>query len=353
MTQSTWMIYGATGYSGRLIAEQAQRQGLQPVIAGRSEAKVAALADALDLPARVFSVQDGEAVRRGLKGVKVLLNCAGPFSATARELMGACIELGVHYADITGEIEVFELAASLNDAARDGGVVLCPGVGFDVIPTDCMAAKLHQLMPDATQLALGFDSRSGFSPGTAKTSVEGLAKGGCVRRDGRLERVPLGYKTRRIDFGAGEKLAMTIPWGDVSTAYRSTGIDNIEVYIPASPGLVKRLRKLNYLRWLLRLSVVQRWMKKRVDKTVRGPNEDQRAQLTTAVWGEVRNAAGAVKTGRIQVANGYELTVTGSLAMVELLLHNPPAQGGHYTPTLLADADLITRLPGSGAFSFA
>ena len=119
---------------------------------------------------------------------------------------------------------------------------MCPGVGFDVIPTDCLAATLKAALPDATHLALGFDSRSGFSPGTAKTSVEGLAQGGKIRRDGKIVVVPLAYKTRRIDFGDGEKLAMTIPWGDVSTAFHTTGIPNIEVYIPGSPAMVAQVR---------------------------------------------------------------------------------------------------------------
>ena len=124
--------------------------------------------------------------------------------------MAACLATHAHYLDITGEISVFEHSRTLDAAARAAGIVVCPGVGFDVIPTDCVAAALKAALPDATQLALGFDSRSGFSPGTAKTSVEGLAQGGKVRKDGRIISVPLAYKTRRIDFGDGEKLAMTI-----------------------------------------------------------------------------------------------------------------------------------------------
>src|SRR4029450_11479577 len=175
-----------------------------------------------------------------------------------------------HYLDITGEISVFEHARTLDAAARAVGIVICPGVGFDVIPTDCVAAALKAALPDATHLALGFDSRSGFSPGTAKTSVEALAQGGKVRQDGRIVSVPLAYKTRRIDFGDGEKLAMTIPWGDISTAYTTTGIPNIEVYIPGSPAMVARARRANRVRWLLGIRLVQSVMKRRIEKTVKG-----------------------------------------------------------------------------------
>src|SRR3990172_9343481 len=169
----------------------------------------------------------------------------------ATSMMTACLAKRAHYLDITGEIGVFEHARTLDAAARAAGIVICPGVGFDVIPTDCVAAALKAALPEATYLALGFDSRSGFSPGTAKTSVEGLAQGGKVRQDGRIVSAPLAYKTRRIDFGDGEKLAMTIPWGDVSTAYATSGILNIEVYIPGSPAMVARARRVNRLRWLL------------------------------------------------------------------------------------------------------
>ena len=198
---------------------------------------------------------------------------------------------------------MFEHAQSLNDRARAAGVVICPGVGFDVVPTDCVAAALKNAMPDATHLALGFDSRSSFSPGTAKTSIEGMTQGGKVRRDGKIISVPLAYRVRRIDFGAGEKLAMTIPWGDVSTAWQTTGIANIEVFIPGSAGMIRGARFANWIRPLLGLPFVQRMLKARIGKTVIGPDQEKRADQGTHVWGEVRNASGDCKTARVHTAN--------------------------------------------------
>ena len=346
-----WMIYGANGYTGQLIAREAVSRGLRPVLAGRSESSVAGLARELGLEARIFPLDGSRGAVDSLTGMRVVLHCAGPFSATARPMMEACIEAGSHYLDITGEIAVFELAHELGRRAAGKGVLLCPGTGFDVVPTDCLAAKLAEAMPEATHLALGFDSRSGFSPGTAKTSVEGLAGGGKIREAGEIRTVPLAFRTRRIDFGDGEKLAMTIPWGDVSTAYRTTGIPNIEVYIPASPGLVKRLKRMNHIRALLGLGPVQAFMKRQVEKRVRGPSESQRSQLTTSVWGEVRDAAGKTLTGRIRTANGYDITVTASLAIVSALLAGQAASG-HVTPARLMGSDFVATLPGSGAFRF-
>jgi short subunit dehydrogenase-like uncharacterized protein len=342
-----WMIYGANGYTGELIAREAKKRGMTPVLAGRSAEKVAILARELGLESRVFGLEDVNAAAEQLRGIGLVLHCAGPFSATAAPMIDACLKAKAHYLDITGEIGVFEYAQSKNNAAHNAGVVICPGVGFDVIPTDCVAASLKKALPDATHLALGFDSRSGFSPGTAKTSVEGLAQGGKVRQDGKIVSVPLAARVRKINFGDGEKLAMTIPWGDVSTAYYSTGIPNIEVYIPGTPALIANAKRANYFRWFLGLGPVQNAIKRRIGKTVKGPDEQLRAKLPTYVWGEATNAKGEKKTARIKTANGYSLTVTGSLAVVEFLLKNRPL-GGSYTPSKLVGADLVTLLPDSG-----
>src|SRR5262249_44328381 len=277
---------------------------------------------------------------------------AGPLAATAAPMMARCLATHAHYLDITGEISVFEHARTLEAAARTAGIAVCPGVGFDVIPTDCVAAALKAALPDATHLALGFDSRSGLSPGTAKTSVEGLAQGGKVRKDGRIISVPLAYKTRRIDFGDGEKLAITIPWGDVSTAYATTGIPNIEVYIPGSPAMVAWLRRANRFKWLIDTGLAQRYMKRRIERTVKGPTAAKRDVHPTFVWAEDTNARGERRTARIKTANGYSLTVTGALAVAEhLLANNVP--GGVYTPAKLIGPDLVTRLPGSGPIEMA
>lgn len=336
------MIYGANGYSGKLMSQKAKQLDMKPIVAGRNKSVINALATELNLEERIFDLSDSNNIESNLKDIDVVIHCAGPFSKTAKPMIEACLNSKTHYLDITGEINVFELAKSYNQKAKEAGVVLCPGVGFDVIPTDCLASQLKELMPDATHLALGFDSKSGFSPGTAKTSVEGLAQGGKVRKDGNIISVPLAYKTKKIDFGNGEKLAMTIPWGDVSTAYFTTQIPNIEVYIPASPKLVSRLKKMNFIRPILGLGFVQNFMKKRIEKSVKGPSENQRAKLKTYLWGEVKNANGDAKELRIITANGYALTVDGGLFMlIETLKTN---KSGYFTPSTLVNNNILERL---------
>jgi short subunit dehydrogenase-like uncharacterized protein len=194
-------------------------------------------------------------------------------------------------------------------------MVLCPGVGFDVVPTDCVALKLKLAMRDATHLALGFESKTGLSKGTAKTSIEGAGAGGRVRRDGKLVQVPLAAATRTIDFGAGERLAVSIPWGDVATAFYTTGIPNIEVFSASSPRGVERLRRANRYLPLLRQRWVRALLKFGVQRRVQPPTQSQRDDNPSFIWGEARNAAGKVITARMRTANGYTLTVHASLAI--------------------------------------
>src|SRR6266550_6648973 len=146
-----WMIYGANGYTGQLIAELANNHGEKPILAGRNAAKVRALAEKLGLPWRAFALD-----RPDLRDIELVLHCAGPFSATSRPMVDACLLARAHYLDITGEIDVFESVLGRDEEARQRGIVLLPGAGFDVVPSDCLAALLKQRLPSATKLELAF-----------------------------------------------------------------------------------------------------------------------------------------------------------------------------------------------------
>ena len=340
-----WMIYGANGYTGRLIAHEAVRRGYKPVLAGRS-ASIAELARELGLPHRVFDLADPSAVRAGLEGQHLVLHCAGPFSATCAPMLEGCLSIGAHYLDITGEIEVFKYCHEQDARARQRGIVVIPGSGFDVVPTDCLAAQLKKALPDATHLVLAFEAGGGPSPGTAKTSVEGLGNGGRARIDGKLVRVPLAWKSRTFERDGQQRTAMTIPWGDVYTSYISTGIPNVEVYMAVSPATIANVRRMRLLGPLLRTRFVQAFMKRRVERSVRGPSDEKRENTVTHVWGEVRNAAGAEVKRHLVVPNGYALTVTASLGIVERLLQPAAAQAGFRTPSQLMGDDYVMTLPG-------
>ena len=344
------LIYGANGYTGEMIARAASARGLAPVLAGRSRDAIAALANELGCDHRIFDLSDPAGLAAGLAGCRVVIHCAGPFSATAAPMMAACIAARVHYTDITGEIDVFEHAFRQDAVARAAGVLVCPGTGFDVVPTDCLALTLARALPDASRLALGFDSRSGLSRGTAATSIEGLGNGSCVREAGTLRRIPLGSRARRIDFGAGEKLATAIPWGDVSTAYRTTGIPDIEVFIPVSPKALANLRRLGRFGWLLRRRAVQSFLKSRIAKREPGPDASAREKTPVHVWGEATNASGRVLSARIRVPNGYTVTKDAAVAIAERLLEDD-VPAGFTTPARLMGSDFVTRLPGASQVS--
>ncbi|HEY2345388.1 MAG TPA: saccharopine dehydrogenase NADP-binding domain-containing protein [Xanthomonadaceae bacterium] len=339
-----WMVYGANGYTGRLIAAEAVRRGLKPVLAGRSDS-VAKLADELGLEHRAFDLSDPAAVRAGLEGMSLVLHCAGPFSATCAPMLEACLDQGVHYLDITGEIEVFAHCHAQDARARQHGILVLPGAGFDVVPTDCMAALLKRELPTATHLVLAFEAGGGPSPGTAKTSVEGLGNGGRARIDGKLVRVPLAWKSRTFQRDGQSRSAMTIPWGDVYTSFISTGIPNVEVYMAVSPATIANVRRMRLLGPLLRTGFVQGWMKRRVERSVRGPSDEKREATVTHVWGEVRDPQGGAVKRLLVTPNGYALTVTASLGIVERLLREA-APAGFSTPSQLMGADYVLSLPG-------
>jgi short subunit dehydrogenase-like uncharacterized protein len=348
MTAPRLLVYGANGYTGALIAREAVRRGLAPILAGRSAAPVAALATELRCDSRTASLDDSAALARLLQGVRVVLHCAGPFNATSAPMVEACLRTGVHYLDITGEIDVFEAVHARDAEARAAGVVLCPGAGFDVVPTDCLAARLAAELPDATFLALGFDAQGRPSRGTLKTSVENLGRGGRIRSAGRIVPVAHAFRERDIDFGEGVRTAVTIPWGDVSTAFHTTRIPNVETYIAMPSRQIAGLRRLNALGGLLRLGIVQSLAKRVVMRGPPGPDEATRAATRMLVWGEAQAPSGERVAGRLRVANGYDVTVHASLDIATKLLGSVRAEEcGHRTPSQLMGSGFIETLPGS------
>jgi short subunit dehydrogenase-like uncharacterized protein len=350
--KEAWLLYGANGYTGELIAREARTRGLRPILSGRNEPAIERLAEELGCDFRSFALEDQTGVVRGLEGVALVLHCAGPFSATARPMITACLRTRTHYLDITGEIEVFEWAHDRDAEAREAGILLCPGAGFDVVPSDCLAGQLKEAMPDATHLALGFDSRSTPSRGTAKTMLERVRYGSAVRVDGRIVNIPLASRIREIDFGAGLKTAIAIPWGDVSTAFHTTGIPNIEVYIPASPRAVQGLKRLDRFKFILGFSPLRRWLGRRANRGVPGPDVQEREKTPVMLWGEGRNAAGRTIVGRLRVANGYTTTVHSTLGIVErILLGTTPT--GYRTPSQVMGADFVSTLPGATGVSLS
>lgn len=346
MSQPTWLIYGAYGYTGDLVAREAVRRGMTPILAGRDRSRVAAQARALGLDSRAFELTDREEVRRGLEGAEAVLHCAGPFFRTSRPMVQGCLTAGAHYLDITGEVTVLEGVLRAAPKAQAAGIVLLPGVGFDVVPTDCLAARLAAELPGATELALAFHQEGGgVSRGTLRTAIAGLPYGGAVRCGGELQRVPLAAEAREIDFMGGRRWAMSVPWGDLATAWRSTGIPDIRVYAGASPRRIRSLRRLRPLLPLLRVPPLGRAVSRHLTRGVRGPDAVARDSARSWLWGEVRGPNGSA-TATLEVAEGYTFTALAAVESVARVLAGRVAPGA-WTPSQAFGAGFVTEIPGT------
>jgi short subunit dehydrogenase-like uncharacterized protein len=343
-----WMIYGANGYTGRLAARYAKDHGLSPVVAGRHGERIRSLADELALESRVFDLADEAVATTNLEGMAAVLHCAGPFSATSRPMLAACLRTGTHYLDITGEIAVLEDAHSRNQEFIAAGIVVIPGVGFDVVPTDCLAAMLKRELISATHLKLAFMSRDGkLSPGTAKTMVEGLPEGGRIRENGRIIKVPPAHKVETIPFTEWlSATAVAIPWGDVATAYYSTGIPNIEVFLGVPETQVGRMRISGFIRSLLGLAPVQSIMKALIARRVKGPSDEQRARDEVYVYGEAWDAAGRRVAMRLRTREAYTLTAESGVKAILKVLDGRLAPGA-YTPSMAFGTEYVLELEGT------
>jgi short subunit dehydrogenase-like uncharacterized protein len=345
MMTGPWLLYGANGYTGELVARLAVVRGHHPILAGRKADAICALADELDLPRRLFSLDDPRRVDEGLEGMSLVLHCAGPFAGTSRAMADACLRTRTHYLDITGEVAVFEALATRDGEARDAGIVVLPGCGFDVVPTDCLALHLKGRLPAARRLALGFEALGRVSHGTALTALEGWGAGGLVRRGGALTPVPSAWRTRTIDFGQGGRKALTIPWGDVSTAWHTTGIPDIEVFM-AAPWTLRLLtrasRALGPLasgRWLRRL------VRQQILAGPRGPSPEERARGGAWVWGEAEDEAGRRVVSRLRTPEAYTFTARASLAALERVLAGE-APEGFQTPASAFGPDFVLGIEG-------
>ncbi|GAB4212384.1 MAG: saccharopine dehydrogenase NADP-binding domain-containing protein [Roseiflexaceae bacterium] len=340
------LIYGAYGYTGELITRQAVERGLRPILSGRDPARVARLAAEYGLEHRAVRLDDPAGLAATLRGVQAVLHCAGPFGQTAAPMATACLRGGVHYLDITGETAVFEALAGRDSEAQAAGVMLLPGAGFDVVPSDCLALHLKARLPGAISLAVAYGGMAQISRGTATTALSDLGRAsGLVRRDGALAAVPLAHRSLTIDFGDGPTHAVAIPLGDVVTAYHSTGIPNIEVFL-ATPKLAGAALRLGRgLVPLMRLPVLRRAALAWVRSRPAGPSAELRARSNSMIWGQVADSTGTTATARLRLPEAYTLTALTAVAIAERVLRGD-LRPGFQTPARVYGAEFIMEFDG-------
>lgn len=339
-----FLIYGATGYTGKLMTERAKELGLSPLLSGRNPEKLKQVAEPLGFDHEAVSLSDKHGLLNMLSKIDLVIHTAGPFSGTAKPMVDACLKTKTHYLDITGEISVFERHKSLNSQAKDAGILIMSGVGFDVVPTDCLAAHMKKRMPDAEQLNISIGGLSKISAGTAKTAIENIAKSFIVRRSGKIIQLkkPLYSKA---DFGKGEVETVSVSWGDLATAYYSTGIPNISVFFQLTAQTKKIIMMNRLTKWFLSLPPVQKNIKSKIEKKFKGPDKTERETAKAIIFAEAINSKGEKIVSKLITPEGYKLTCITALEIANRVLSGN-VHPGYFTPAMLFGTDLITDIDG-------
>lgn len=340
------LVYGSYGYTGQLIVERAIQAGLNLILAGRDEKQLRAQAEKYKLEYRVFTVDETAKLDAALQEVDAVLHCAGPFVLTFRAMAEACIRNKKHYVDISGEIEGFEALALMDDEAKRAGVMLLPGGGFDVVPSDCLIAYTASKLPNATDLKLYIKSiGSGVSRGTARSGIENSHRQGRIRRDGKIVSVPNLYDSKDVDFGRGPTRLVTMGWGDVSTAYHSTGIPNVTVYMgfpkvmisimkftKVAGGLLYSRMARDFVKWLIGIFLAP------------GPSREKNKTGFALLIAEVTDGMKTIRA-KLRTPEAYHLTALTSVEIMKRILAGD-FKTGFQTPSKVYGADFILQFDG-------
>jgi len=334
-----WMIYGAYGYTGELLSYEALRRGHKPVLAGRSTEKLIPLAKKLNLDYIVFDLEDKNKIFNIVKDFDLIFNSAGPYKYTNDPMVKSCLKAGVNYLDITGEIPIMEKNFTYDKQARDQDITVISGVGFDVIPTDCMAKYVSEKIVNPTHLEIAIAGMGGASAGTVKTMLEYFSMGVLIRKDGQLVK-PLDRKARKIRFLDKERKVSPVSWGDLATAYRSTGIPNIITYFPflkmagslKSQGNDKESKEIDIKERI-------KW----VENNIHGPDEKTRQRIRSQIWVHVTNDSGDNAQAWLETMEGYRFTAIAGIRSVEKVFELKPK--GVLTPSIAFGSDFILEIP--------
>jgi short subunit dehydrogenase-like uncharacterized protein len=339
------LIYGATGYTGKLIAHAAMQTGVRPVLCGRNGQKLQALAAELGLDFRVASVEDRLGLDGAVDGIRVLLNAAGPFRRTMRPLLEACLRRGVHYLDVTGEAGVIDEASRADREAKDKNVMVMPAVGFDVVPSDCLASHVVRRSGIARRLFIGLSGLDLMTRGSAKTIALQVGDPVWVRRGGILGRAPAGALERTFDYGSGPRQSLAVTWGDVVSAYFSTGVPDITVYSEATLAVRTHHALLQMFGWAIPLTPWRETLATGSDWLPEGPTELERRQRRTVIVAEIEDLDGRLVRSRMRTPDAYSMTGSTAAAVAARVLAGD-FERGFQTPARVYGADFPLSLAG-------
>ena len=324
------LIYGATGYTGKLIARMARQLGMSVTLGGRNERKLRALVAETGFEHIAVDLGDPLKLLEIVSKYSVVLHIAGPFSKTAKPMVEACLAGRTHYLDITGEIAVFESHRILDRVARETGIMIMSGVGFDVVPSDCLSLYMKERMPEAIKLTLAMEGLGGMSHGTAKTAIQAINMGTATRRNGTFEflkkppRRPMRFGNREVD-------CVGISWGDVATAYYTTGIPNITVMFELTKDLERFIGLPGLMKWVFSTSPGQAFLRRIIAKLPEGPDPKKQQAQVTQILAIVEDSDGRELRSVLKTPGAYHLTSLTALRIarevddgrVEPGSHNP------------------------------
>jgi short subunit dehydrogenase-like uncharacterized protein len=305
------MIYGATGYTGRMAAEHANAAGTPVVLAGRSEATLAKLASELGVEYRVFGLDDAAAIDTGLAGISVLLNCAGPFMRTADALIKAAIRNGVHYLDTAAELDSYRLAELLDGEAMAAGVMLMPGGGGSVAMLGSLAGHGTERVANPRKIRIVLHVAGGLSRGSAISATENLTVETFKRMNGVL--TPAEADIQPFDFGRRLVDCFRVTLPDLITIWRATGVPDIETFVHVTGDGFPQGD----------LSLLPD-----------GPSEEERLVNRYQALVEVTDDQGQVVRSLLDTVNGYTFTAMAAAEAGRRILAGE-ARPGFQTPARL------------------
>lgn len=336
----SFLIYGANGQTGQLVVDALLARGLKPVLGGRNDARVKALAEARGLRHRIFDLDDRNGLDHGISGFRLVVNLAGPFVGTSTALAQGCLRVGAHYADISAELADFRSLQPLAERASDSGVMLLPGIGFGFLITECLALHAWQRHRAAVQMQVGIRySHHGQSRGSLKTLLENPALPGFRLEAGQLKSTAAFENQAEFDFGdGGRRRCASYPWRAEALAIAaSTGLSTVETHI-ALPRLAQ---------WLTRYPALAKnpRIRKLLLGSARGPSPKQLQQGRSWVVAQTVDENGRRQSSLLSGPDPYRCTADAVAWAAQQILAGR-VQEGLATPAQLFGTEPLKALPG-------
>ncbi|HEX8121340.1 MAG TPA: saccharopine dehydrogenase NADP-binding domain-containing protein [Solirubrobacteraceae bacterium] len=347
-------VYGATGYTGRLVAEQLRDRGFDAVLCGRNGGKLRRLASdiGVDWPVRAAAVDDAPALRKALSGADAVISCAGPFTFYGAPVIEAALDVGAHYVDTTGEQPYMRrVYEHLHEPARQAGCAVIPAVGFDYLPGDliaALAARGHEPLDELTiaYAVAGF----GMSRGTLRSGLEMLGTDDIEYRDGDWR--PAGGQPLRETFAfpdpIGEQPVVRYPGGEVLTVPRHVDTRAVRYRWASStfaphPALRSVVPLTFPLLKVLLSTPLRDVAESQIDKLPEGPPEDERRASRWTIVADADGADGSSARAVVSGSDLYGLTAVIAVHAAELLTAEGFDGAGALAPAQAFDPEEFLR----------